>query len=612
MTDENGCKTSNTYSLRSCGPAPEISSAELSYCEGSQSVPLEASSPNGFPLKWYDPEMNELSEAPAPATNITGDHIFYVTQIDEALQCESPKAEIKVTVTPAPELDFEVQSGNVCYGSSPTINLAYLYSNYIYDIYSDAQMTEKLKSFTGSTYGDVPLSTIPETSTSYYVLVTDSLACASKDMKEVNINVIILEILPDELPVYFHETPYSVQLESNAKEPEFAPAGNLVTGINMTSGGLISGTVPQSAGREELTFTVTVEDKNGCQTDKEYILRTCEPKPELPVDSIAYCIGVPAMPIQASSPNGFPLQWYDYNLNKLEPPVVPETDNAGEQTFYVAQINEILHCESEKAKVRVFVNPLPETDFTASANDVCFGESPSIILDNLHETYTYTVYSDSEFLNERGSTTGTNSTAVAIDDVLETNTSYYVLVTDSLGCTSSNWKEAPVTVIKLYIEPEQLPQYYKNVEYEQRLTTNAQLPMFSIYAGYLPEGFLLNASGQLHGLFSGSTNNMRHVFIVEVQDSNGCNATREYTLTGEVIAPKAFTPNGDGINDIFMRGYKVVIFDRLGIETFKGEDGWDGTYKGKPVEPDIYFYKLEYLDANNAVKIKTGYVGVHY
>ncbi|MDR1583249.1 MAG: T9SS type B sorting domain-containing protein, partial [Prevotellaceae bacterium] len=81
---------------------------------------------------------------------------------------------------------------------------------------------------------------------------------------------------------------------------------------------------------------------------------------------------------------------------------------------------------------------------------------------------------------------------------------------------------------------------------------------------------------------------------------------------GEVIAPKAFTPNGDGINDIFMRGYKVVIFDRLGIEMFKGEDGWDGTYKGKPVEPDIYFYKLEYLDANDAVKIKTGYVGVHY
>jgi gliding motility-associated-like protein len=612
MNDENGCKTSNTYSLSSCGPAPEISDAELSYCEGSQSVPLEALSPNGFPLKWYDAEMNELSEAPTPATNIAGDQIFYVAQIDEALQCESAKAEIKVTVTPAPELDFEAQSDNICYGSSPTINLANLHSNYVYDISSDAQMTEKLTSFTGSTSGNLNLSAVPETSTSYYVLVTDDLTCMSINMEEVSINVIKLEILPDDLPVYFHETPYSVQLESNAEEPAFAYAGSLVTGIDMTSGGLISGTVPLSAGREESTFTVTVKDKNGCQTDKEYTLRTCEPKPDLPVDSIAYCAGAQATPIQASSPNGFPLQWYDYNLNKLQETPVPETDNVGEQTFYVAQINEILHCEGERAKVRVFVNPLPEIDFTASANDICFGESPSIILDNLHETYTYTVYSDSEFLNERGSTTGTDSTAVDIDDVLETNTSYYVLVTDSLGCTSSNWKEAPVTVIKLYIEPERLPQYQKNVEYEQRLTTNAQLPMFSIYAGYLPEGFSLNASGLLYGMFSGSTNNMRHVFTVEVQDSNGCNATREYTFTGEVIAPKAFTPNGDGVNDIFMQGYKVVIFDRLGIEMFRGDDGWDGTYKGKPVAPDIYFYKLEYLDANDDVKTKTGYVGVHY
>jgi gliding motility-associated-like protein len=585
----------------------------LSVCEGSQPVPLEASSPNEFPLRWYDADRNELPGAPSPATSVVGEQIFYVTQIDGTLQCESAPAEIKVTVTPSPELDFDASSEDICYGDSPVITLANLYSDYVYDIYSDAQMTEKLSSFTGETSGDVNLSTAPETSTSYYIRVIDNLTCQSKEPAEVGVGVIKLEIQPAELPVYTHEIPYSVQLTSNADEQVFSHTGNLVTGISMDDdNGLISGTVPESAGREESIFTVTVTDKNGCRTDKEYLLRTCEPAPDLPFDSIAYCVGAQATPIQASSPDGHALQWYDSDLNELSETPVPSTANAGIQTFYVAQFNEALNCKGEKAEVKVYVNPLPAIDFKASANDVCFGNSPSIVLYDLHETYTYKVYSDNAFLNERGSLTETDSAAVNIDDVLENSTAYYVLVTDSLGCTSSNGKEVAVEVIKLYIAPERLPQYYKNVDYEQILVTNAYLPVFSIYSGYLPYGLSLNSSGVLAGNVSSSEHSIRNVFEVEVHDSLGCSVTREYTLHGDVFTPKIFTPNGDGVNDIFMQGYKLIIFDRLGIEIFKGDDGWDGTYKGKPVATDIYFYKLEYVDANDNTKTITGYVGVHY
>jgi gliding motility-associated-like protein len=72
-----------------------------------------------------------------------------------------------------------------------------------------------------------------------------------------------------------------------------------------------------------------------------------------------------------------------------------------------------------------------------------------------------------------------------------------------------------------------------------------------------------------------------------------------------MFVPKAFSPNGDGINDVFMKGYKVIIFDRLGINIFTGDDGWDGTYKGQPAAEDIYFYILYYNDSS--VK---GYVGI--
>jgi gliding motility-associated-like protein len=613
VTDVKGCKTRAIYTLSSCGPAPDIPNVELSVCEGSQPVPLEASSPKEFPLRWYDADRNELPGTPSPATDVVGEQIFYVTQIDETLQCESAPAEIKVTVTPAPELDIEAQTGVICYGDSPVVALANLHSDYVYDIYSDAQMTEKLASVTGQTSGDINLPVVPETSTSYYIQVIDNLTCPSKNLYEVGVGVIKLEILPVELPVYTHEIPYSVQLTSNADEPVFSHTGNLVTGISMDDDeGLISGTVPEAVGREESTFTVTVTDKNGCRTDKEYLLRTCEPAPDIPSDSIAYCVGAQATPIQASSPNGHPLQWYDAGLNELSETPIPSTASVGVQTFYVAQFNETLNCKGEKAEVKVYVNPLPVIDFQASADDVCFGDSPSIVLYDLHETYTYKVYSDNAFLNERGLLTETDSATINIDDVLENNTAYYVLVTDSLGCTSSNGKEVAVKVIKLYIEPERLPQYYKNVDYEQILITNANLPVFSIYSGYLPYGLSLNASGVLSGNVPSSEHSIRNVFEVEVHDSLGCSVTREYTLHGDIFTPKIFTPNNDGVNDIFMQGYKLVIFDRLGIEIFKGDDGWDGTYKGKPVAADIYFYKLEHLDANDNTKTITGYVGVHY
>lgn len=64
--------------------------------------------------------------------------------------------------------------------------------------------------------------------------------------------------------------------------------------------------------------------------------------------------------------------------------------------------------------------------------------------------------------------------------------------------------------------------------------------------------------------------------------------------------PNAFTPNGDGINDIYKAksGYKSLvefhayIYNRWGQKLFEWtnpDEGWDGTYKGKPVKDGVYF-----------------------
>lgn len=64
--------------------------------------------------------------------------------------------------------------------------------------------------------------------------------------------------------------------------------------------------------------------------------------------------------------------------------------------------------------------------------------------------------------------------------------------------------------------------------------------------------------------------------------------------------PNAFSPNGDGINDIYKpkSGYQSItefhgyIFNRWGQKLFEWTDpatGWDGKYKGKNVKQGVYF-----------------------
>ncbi len=70
--------------------------------------------------------------------------------------------------------------------------------------------------------------------------------------------------------------------------------------------------------------------------------------------------------------------------------------------------------------------------------------------------------------------------------------------------------------------------------------------------------------------------------------------------------PNAFTPNGDGLNDVFtpivepactVRGYNFQVFNRWGERVFStvtSEKGWDGTFNGKPADPGTYWFTISF------------------
>jgi gliding motility-associated-like protein len=87
----------------------------------------------------------------------------------------------------------------------------------------------------------------------------------------------------------------------------------------------------------------------------------------------------------------------------------------------------------------------------------------------------------------------------------------------------------------------------------------------------------------------------------------------------QVLIPNAFTPGNDSKNDVFlplMRGvtqFEMLIFNRWGqllFETHDQSTGWDGYYKGRLCEQDVYMYKLSVLLDNGETLVRVGDVNL--
>lgn len=99
------------------------------------------------------------------------------------------------------------------------------------------------------------------------------------------------------------------------------------------------------------------------------------------------------------------------------------------------------------------------------------------------------------------------------------------------------------------------------------------------------------------------------IYQVKVTDMNGCMATDTVLVTVVpaecnetfVFLPNAFSPNDDGVNDIlFVRSLivedmELVIYNRYGQRVFRTTSqaqGWDGTFNGEKLRPDVFSFYL--------------------
>ncbi len=112
----------------------------------------------------------------------------------------------------------------------------------------------------------------------------------------------------------------------------------------------------------------------------------------------------------------------------------------------------------------------------------------------------------------------------------------------------------------------------------------------------------------------------RYNYNVYIRSPRGCEGNDSIRVwvvgQGSLFIPSAFTPNGDGTNDLLRPlsvGYSAYnyfrVFNRWGelvFDTKRIGDGWDGYYKGRKADIGTYFWLLSAIDKDGVTHQKKG------
>ena len=283
------------------------------------------------------------------------------------------------------------------------------------------------------------------------------------------------------------------------------------------------------------------------------------------------------------------------NSNTIKNPTATPLTN----TLYHV-VGSIGKCVAQN-DIRINVVPYPNAN--AGADEViCFGFSAQL---NASGGSNYS-WSPAAFLNNR-----LIPNPIAVNPTASIR--YIVTVTDILGCPKPSRDTILVTVAKI--------------------TADAGPRDTSVV---LDQPLLLQATGSTNYLWSpaqwltnvGIANPVSLPqsdieYIVRVSNNAGCFAydsirVHVFKVEPGFYVPTAFSPNGDGKNDVFrpiLLGMKSLdlfrVYNRWGQLLYSGTDaerGWDGNFAGKGQDPATYVWYAEGTNYRNIKIKKKGYV----
>jgi gliding motility-associated-like protein len=285
--------------------------------------------------------------------------------------------------------------------------------------------------------------------------------------------------------------------------------------------------------------------------------------------------------------------------NALSSPYSNTTQD--QQTIYVRVVNDDTGCVNSSYSFNLVVNPLPEFDVT-SPQTVCLND-PDLTLEVENPTGIYDyVWTDPEGNETIGSQI--SATVGGIYSVTAT-------ATDGTGCQRTRQIEVVESIIATVTDAD-----ITIVDDSENNSISIDPTNLGIgdyeYALADENGIIVN-NYQDDPLFENLEGGF---YTILIRDKNGCGvASLEVPV---VVFPSFFTPNNDGINDtweikgansVFFPDSQVNIFNRFGKVVAQiniDNAGWDGTFNGKTLPSDDYWFSIKLVDRNGNVRERSG------
>lgn len=587
--------------------APTPTNTTVTYCKDSTAIPLLA---NGTNLLWYVPLAGGgtivTGVAPTPSTTNVGTFIYQVsstivTGVTLPNACEGPKATITVNVFAAPAAPLATIAISYCLNATNATALtATAAAGNTLLWYSSAT------GGTGTTTAPIP-STAVATTTSYYVSQVSSTAngsCASPRTK-IDVTVSALPASPTVT------TPISYCVGATAAALT-AGGTSLLWYSQVTGGPTGSATAPivSTAAAGSTTYYVS-QTVGTCESPRAAIVVNIIAIPAAPtVPAVSpVCQGGPAPVLTATPAPGNILSWYTVQNGGTASATapLPSTAVVGPTTYYVSQSTPsstlplVPGCEGPRAAITVTVNAKPAPP-TVSLAPVSYCQN------NAATALTATPTTGGILLWYTVPTGGTpgNATAPIPSTATVGNSNYYVSQTVS-GCESD----------RANIVVNTSPALTVNAGPDVTIAGGASTQLNGVAtagAGYtwtsnIPP-IALSSTNILNPIANPAQTT---IYRLTVRDLSGTclpvfGEVKVNVVQSCINVRNAFTPNGDGINDLWLTydqnfcllngsGVKASVFNRYGSKVYETKDyknTWDGTYEGKPLPDGTYYAVLEF------------------
>lgn len=357
------------------------------------------------------------------------------------------------------------------------------------------------------------------------------------------------------------------------------------------------------------TYNISLTDANGCGPVTESVIVTVHPP--LSVTALSdqsICPGAAAtISATGSGGNGGPYTYtWTNNINATTLTGAVQSVSPNVSTTYTVTVSDGCTTPNATDQVTITLLSLPFTSFTA---DTLSGCSPVMV------NFSHAAAGANCSWNFGDGTTSNDCTP---QHVFSEPGCYNIslTVTDANGCTSDTSVNNMICVFAIPVAgftfgPVDADIFHPEV-YFTNLTTGGSQYTWNFEGG--------GSSHEINPVYTFPTDSGGHYQVcLNTISNHGCidSACHVVNIGDQFLlyVPNTFTPDGDGLNDIFLpvlQGeapltYELYIFNRWGELIFLSTDklkGWDGTHKGIISKEDVYVWKLRVRKKMNQDKIE--------